>query len=100
MEFDPKQRNMIIDGATKIGALLNEAHETYWEGIINRAVGLLQEDSFQDGIQVLKSMFGGMGSINDLYISPINGHTIAEEDVATMNQQLVADLSRLHQLII
>lgn len=34
------------------------------------------------------SAFGGMGSINDLYICPQNGHRIDAADVPAANEQL------------
>jgi hypothetical protein len=39
------------------------------------------------------SAFGGMGSINDLYICPQNGHRIDAADVPASNEQLRRALS-------
>jgi hypothetical protein len=38
--------------------------------------------------QAILRKFGGMGSINDLYICSANGHSIKVEDEAAANQEL------------
>jgi hypothetical protein len=40
------------------------------------------------GLVGLLACFGGMGSFNDVYIHPYNGHPIQEEDVRPVNEQL------------
>ncbi|MCR4296717.1 MAG: hypothetical protein NUW21_14385 [Elusimicrobia bacterium] len=44
------------------------------------------------------SAFGGMGSINDLYICPQNGHRIEEADVRASNERLRRALSDAWEL--
>lgn len=44
------------------------------------------------------SAFGGMGSINDLYICPQNGHRIDAPDVPAANEQLRRALSDAWEL--
>jgi hypothetical protein len=36
----------------------------------------------------LLSAFGGMGSFDDLLIHPLNGHSISEEELSVVNEQL------------
>ncbi len=33
-------------------------------------------------------MFGGMGSLSDLVIHPVNGHAVAEDQIARVNETL------------
>ncbi len=49
-------------------------------------------------IEHFLSAFGGMGSINDLYICPQNGHRIHEADVQSNNEQLRRALSDAWEL--
>ncbi len=99
MQFDTKLRDLIVAEARSISKLLNHTHEYYWENILNRGIRLLEEDKFESGIQLFKQMYGGMGSVNDLYISPMNGHNVAGKDIHTVNLQLSKYLSNLYQLI-
>jgi Domain of unknown function (DUF6966) len=39
-------------------------------------------------LRQLRDSFGGMGSVNDLLINPINGHHVNPADVADVNQRL------------
>ncbi|MGM3191259.1 DUF6966 domain-containing protein [Dickeya dadantii subsp. dieffenbachiae] len=48
---------------------------------------LIRRSNFR-GIEVFLSSFGGMGSVNDLVIHPMNGHTITEEQIQTANVTL------------
>lgn len=46
----------------------------------------------------VRHAFGGMGSLNDLVIDPINRHAIAPDDVAAVNNELDALRSRIWNL--
>ena len=39
-------------------------------------------------LRYLKSLFGGMGSLNDIYICQENGHRIAREEMRAVNKEL------------
>jgi hypothetical protein len=41
-------------------------------------------------------MYGGMGSINDLYICKINGHNIAPEKESEVNEKIHSLLSSIY----
>jgi hypothetical protein len=48
------------------------------------------------GVEHLLSAFGRMGSLNDLVLHPINGQSIPEADIDTVNEELqtmLADVS-------
>ena len=50
------------------------------------------------GIDHYKGAFGGMGSINDLVLHPINGHTIKETEINSANEKLKVYFSTIGQL--
>jgi len=50
------------------------------------------------GIEHLLSAFGGMGSINDLVLHPINGHKIEDQDVNSTNERWQDLLKRIGSL--
>jgi 23S rRNA G2069 N7-methylase RlmK/C1962 C5-methylase RlmI len=99
MEFDPKRRDSIIEAATQLAILLTSVGENLWVNTINHASALLKEDKFQDGTQLILSMYGGMGSLNDLIIDPYNGHPVSKESVESINRQLKSYLDKLYDLI-
>ncbi len=48
------------------------------------------------GLDHVLRAYGGMGSVNDLLLHPVNGHDIALEEVAAANDRLVALVSRTY----
>lgn len=49
------------------------------------------------GVEHMLSAFGGMGSINDLVLSPMNGHSIEENEVANANEKFQNLLGRIYE---
>lgn len=47
------------------------------------------------GVEHLLSAFGGMGSLNDLVLHPMNGHSVSEAEVERVNEELQAMLGDL-----
>ncbi|TYL44651.1 MULTISPECIES: hypothetical protein [Dickeya] len=58
--------------------------EKHWAHWFEKNAELIRGSDFR-GIEGILSSFGGMGSINDLVIHPMNGHTITEEQIQTAN---------------
>lgn len=50
------------------------------------------------GVEHMLSAFGGIGSINDLVLSPMNGHNIEEKDVASANEKIQNLLGRIYEV--
>jgi hypothetical protein len=71
-----------------INKVLIKYGETKWK--------LPPVNSRKDASRVL-SMFGGMGSINDLYICKINGHRIEKSQESTVNNELQDHLTEVHK---
>jgi len=78
--------------------LLRSCSEFHWAKWLDKSASLIQSGQFR-GIEHFEEAFGGMGSINDLVLTPVNGHTIQESEVKYYNEQLHIHLSLAHDLI-
>lgn len=63
-----------------------------WASWLAKDARLVRNGDFY-GVDHLLSAFGGMGSLNDLVLHPMNGHSILEADVNRVNEELQAMLS-------
>ena len=52
-----------------------------------------------NGIDRLYRLFGGMGSLNDLVIHPMNKHKISNDKVNEVNMELRSSLTKVYQLL-
>ena len=66
---------------------LQSFNEKHWSSWLAKNAELIRKLDF-GGVEHLLSAFGGMGSINDLVISPINSHQIEENKVSEANERL------------
>jgi hypothetical protein len=71
--------------------LLDSVGETFWSSRIRTALGS------NDPTHVL-SLFGGMGSFNDLMIAAVNGHQIRGEQEPAVNARLEELRRQIHEL--
>lgn len=78
-------------------ALMRTAGEDHWAGWLERDAGLIRAGDFH-GVQHFCSAFGGMGSITDLRIHPLNDHRVAESEVSSLNERLGVSLCRAYEL--
>jgi hypothetical protein len=92
----PKTTRLVglLDSAVQ---LLHSVDETHWSSWLQKDATLMKDGDFY-GVQHFLGAFGGMGSINDLMIHPINGYRIAETDAAKVNETLQALLSQAYDL--
>jgi hypothetical protein len=91
MTYDRLQREL-----NELGDLLARVHEDWWASWAEHVSGRLGDGSA--GPDAVRAAFGGMGSLNDLIIHPINGHTIDDESIDAVNEQLDAARSRIYRL--
>lgn len=71
----------------RIHTLLDTVGEAHWKTWVERDLRLIEcLDAY--GLDHFLSAFGGMGSINDLVIHPMNGHRVNAESVDAVNQEL------------
>lgn len=73
--------------------LLRSCSEEHWGHWIEGCADLLRQGQIT-GLERFKGAFGGMSSINDLVLHPVNGHNLKESEVDKRNEQLNALLSR------
>lgn len=94
MDADVKRLAELIEAAE---ALLSSHGERKWSGWLARDARLIRSLDVQ-GVEHFLSAFGGMGSINDLVLHPMNGHLIRESEIDTANTSLRELLHAAHEL--
>ena len=76
---------------------LSEHGELHWSIWLSQdAARMRAHDAY--GLHHLLNAFGGMGSINDLLLHPLNGHAVPEAAIDRVNQQLRAMLTEVYEL--
>jgi hypothetical protein len=58
-----------------------------WAISLHSDASLMEAGKLKDGIDHLLSGYGGMGSLNDIFICPEAGHPIPHRDVDTVNRK-------------
>jgi hypothetical protein len=79
----PRSEETLVEVMEQLVALLDQCSETLWCSRIRDDLRLLKnQDAY--GAERFLSYFGGMGSLNDLVLCQLNGHTIdkSREDEA------------------
>jgi hypothetical protein len=85
-DFDAEIADL-VSAARTLGDLLRVYGEESWaDWVVHDGQRIAEGDRY--GIDHLLGAFGGMGSLNDLVIHPMNGHPIAAADVDSVNKQL------------
>lgn len=85
-----------IDAASRLMCSCGELHWGVW---LARDAAAIRNLDLR-GVEHFLAAFGGMGSITDLVISPLNGHTVAPDQATLMTDELrallfkAADLAR------
>ncbi|HEY0994660.1 MAG TPA: hypothetical protein VGD77_01595 [Gemmatimonadaceae bacterium] len=77
--------------------LLRSCNENHWGSWLAKDAALIRASDF-GGVEHFLNAFGGMGSINDLIISPINGHQVGSNEVDRANSELRSMLSKAYNL--
>ncbi len=77
--------NEVKEVLRKISDLLENIGEIYWNNKIRSFVDAKDDPNITE----LKSLFGRMGSLNDIYICSENGHKISEKEEVIYNKKLV-----------
>jgi hypothetical protein len=92
----PKTTELVslLDSVT---ALLRSCGEEHWASCLEKDVARMRASDF-GGIEHFLAAFGGMGSISDLVLHPINGHRLAESEIAPVNERVRALVSRTWEL--
>jgi hypothetical protein len=88
-------RAELFRAADALAKLLQDYGEQHWAAWVSRDRQRIQ-DGDASGIDHLLRAYGGMGSLNDLIIHPLNGHHIAAEDIDPVNARLTQLSSRVY----
>lgn len=97
MKQDPVQH--LLQRTVEAVALLERLGEDHWARWLRAdLVSLRRRDGY--GIEHLLSAFGGMGSLNDLVISPDNGHDVDPAEGEAMTTRLRVLLSDIYDTAI
>jgi len=76
----------------EIAATLESFGDKHWSGWVSGDASRIRRGDLT-GITHFLDAFGGMGSINDFYICPQNGHQISKTEVESVNTKLSHSLS-------
>jgi len=87
----------LLSTLEQITSLLRKYGEEHWLQWIVRDVTLIREGD-SHGVEHFLSAYGGMGSFNDLYLCPENGHRIERSDVEPVNKELRSLVSQAYDL--
>ena len=92
----PKTERLVslLESASSV---LRSCGEEHWSSWLEKDAALLRASDLK-AIEHFLGAFGGMGSINDLVLHPINGHRVAEPDIAKVNESLRALLAEASEL--
>jgi hypothetical protein len=88
-------RAEFLEAADALAKLLQDYGEQHWAAWVTRDQQRIQQGD-ASGIRHLLRAYGGMGSLNDVVIHPLNGHHIAAEDIDTVNARLTQLRSRTY----
>jgi hypothetical protein len=77
--------------------LLNRYGVRGWGSWFSESIALLRQNP-STGIDKVLNSYGGMGSFNDLVISHLNQHQIAEAEEMQANNQLEQYRTEIYQL--
>lgn len=78
----------LVATLTETRALLDAAGESAWSRWAARVQAEVEAHDAH-GLRRLLGAFGGMGSVNDLVLTPVNGHTVAPDEVHAVNRTLM-----------
>jgi hypothetical protein len=80
---------------TQVARLLEQIGEERWAAWLRADLASIQRGDAH-GLDHLLSAYGGMGSLNDLIVTPANGHPVSEEKAAKLDAELHALLSDIY----
>jgi len=87
----------LVTKLEECAAFLRACSEIKWARWLEKSAALLRSGQLS-GIDHFNGAFGGMGSVNDLVLHPINGHTIEESEIDAANEKLKTYFSTIGEL--
>ena len=92
------QRERIEEALQELLLLLERVKEKQWSTEIRKMINKPNND-LHEMKKSLLTWFGGMGSLNDLIISNVNGHLIDSQDEDEVNSRFCKIKENLYLLI-
>ena len=90
---DADQRTRDLEAAIDEAVSVLRGHGVaHWPGELEVSLALIRRREAA-GLERLLGMYGGMGSLNDVLISPLNGHRVEAGEADEANRKLQACLS-------
>lgn len=93
-----RERVALIGTLAVAESMLRKYGVTQWADFLERSRNLIEGRDFR-GVEELFSIFGGMGSFNDVVIHLLNGNPISEVDIGRVNEQLQVLTSRIYESV-
>lgn len=82
----PLNASHLNDRLAEVRAYLDACGERGWIAVIDQAIA--ESISEASLARKVRSWNGGMGSLNDVYLCPQNGHQVSESEVSSANERL------------
>ena len=93
----PTDSATLADALEDLSSLLRRYGEVDWASKIDDDLFFVRKsDSY--GANRFLTYFGGMGSLNDIFLCNANGHPVAPSEEADLNARLEVLLGRAHRL--
>ena len=83
---DPESMSDLLSKLVEAIALLDRIGEERWATWLRSDLAHLQRGD-ANGLNHLLSAYGGMGSLNDLYIDPANGHPVTAAEAVALDAE-------------
>jgi hypothetical protein len=83
-EIDERFDRLVLT-LTQLAELLRDVGDD-WGDSVDRCRSLIERGN-ASGLVAFLGTFGGMGSFNDVVISPVNGHHVAPSQIGSVNAE-------------
>lgn len=94
MHPDIQELLVLLEAAQSLLARYGEKH---WSNWLEKNARLIKNLDLY-GVEQILTAYGGMGSINDLVIHPINGHQIKESEINSANEDFESLRTKIYSL--
>ncbi len=78
----------IVNTINQINELLDAVGETFWNQKLRSIRDQIVDQKKIKYCDLVKELFGGMGSLNDLYICEENGYNVNQNQELVLNEKL------------
>jgi hypothetical protein len=92
----PKTKKLILVLEETID-ILKKHGESHWTSWLEKDKNRIVQADYS-GVEHLLSLFGGIGSFNDLLICKENGHSIEDKQVSSVNDRLKTLTNEIYEL--